>query len=78
MQEDQNYITGLRAGIIGDEVFEREISLCRKLNRENHGKCCWGECKNCGVIPLLHKLCKGKLLEGPEDLEKAKKDVFGE
>ena len=28
-----------------------------------------GECKKCGVIPLLYKLHKGKLLEKSEEIK---------
>jgi len=45
--------TGLVKKVINKEVFEREISLCRKLAKENGGRCGWGVCKDCGVIPFL-------------------------
>ena len=77
--KDKNKLTcktGLRKNVISKEVFEREIALCRKLNQENKGKCGWGRCKNCGVIPLLIKLHKGVLLEEADKIREAKKEVF--
>lgn len=71
-----DYKTGLKGGLISDKVFKCEISMCRKLNREKGGKCYWGECRSCGVIPLLYKLCKGELLEEPERIETVKKEIF--
>jgi len=51
------------------EVFDKEINLCKRLSKENKGKCAWGICKNCGVVPLLYKLYKGKLLEKPAEIK---------
>ncbi len=68
--------TGLKKSIITKEVFGREMALCKKLAKENKGKCAWGECKKCGVIPLLYKLHKGKLLEKPADVTKTKEKVL--
>ncbi|PJA63031.1 MAG: hypothetical protein CO161_03285 [Candidatus Portnoybacteria bacterium CG_4_9_14_3_um_filter_44_9] len=56
--------TELKKNIIKKAVFGREIKLCRQLAKENKGKCEWGKCNNCGVVPLLWKLYKGELLEG--------------
>ncbi len=67
--------TGLKKNSIRKEVFEREIALCRNLAKENGGKCCWGECKSCGVLPLLIKLHKGILLENPVEIV-AEKDTI--
>lgn len=67
--------SGLQKNIINNEVFRRELALCRKLSRENGGKCGWGKCKNCGVIPFLYKLHEGKLLENPDEIKKAKDKV---
>jgi hypothetical protein len=61
-----------------DATFEKEIAMCRKLNREKGGKCAWGECANCGVIPLLFKLAKGRLLEKEEEIKEARQSVFGQ
>lgn len=41
------------------EIFEKEIEMCRQLSKKNGGKCNWGECKKCGVVPLLYKLGRG-------------------
>jgi len=61
---------------MNEEVFNKEISLCQKLSKENNGKCNWGTCKDCGVIPLLYKLFKGKFLEKPEDIKKVKDSII--
>lgn len=68
--------TGLKKNIIKKEVFDREIALCKMLSKEHKGKCGWGRCKDCGVIPLLYKLHKGKLLEDPAELAKIRKKIF--
>lgn len=68
--------TGLKKNIIKKEVFDREIALCKMLSKEHKGKCGWGICKKCGVVPLLYKLHKGKLLEKPADLTKIRKKIF--
>ena len=68
--------TGLKKNIIKKEVFDREIALCKKLAKENKGKCEWGRCKNCGVIPFLYKLHKGKLLEKPTEIKKTKSKII--
>ena len=58
---------------ISQEVFLREIKICRKLNREGKKGWNWGKCANCGVLPLLIKLRKGELLEELKEIEKTKK-----
>lgn len=58
------------------KVFEKEIKLCNKLSKKNKGKCAWGKCKDCGVIPLLYKLYKGKLLEKPGEIKKVKAKII--
>ena len=55
--------TGLKKNTISKRVFDREIELCKMLSKENKGKCGWGKCKYCGIIPLLVKLHQGVLLE---------------
>ena len=67
--------TGLKKNIIKKAVFDKEIALCNMLFKKNKGKCGWGECKDCGVIPLLYKLHKGKLLEKPAEIKKAKSKI---
>ncbi|MFH1582654.1 MAG: hypothetical protein ABIA08_02780 [bacterium] len=69
------YKTGLKKNIIKKEVFDREIALCKQLSKENKGKCGWGKCKDCGVIPFLYKLYKEKLLEKPIEIKKAKSKI---
>ena len=59
-----------------EEIFDKEISLCKKLSKENNGKCNWGVCKYCGVIPLLSKLYKGQLLEEPKEIHEIKDSIF--
>lgn len=58
------------------EVFEKEIAMCRKLSQKNDGKCNWGECEKCGVVPLLFKLGKGEFYEDKEEIEKIKKTAL--
>lgn len=58
------------------EAFEKEIAMCRKLSKENGGKCKWGECDKCGVIPLLFKLGKGEFHEEEADVERLRKDAL--
>lgn len=61
---------------IKKEIFDREVALCQKLAKENNGKCNWGRCEHCGVIPLLYKLHKGELLEKPGEIANAKNSVL--
>lgn len=68
--------TGLQKEIIRKDVFEREIALCRQLSKEHRGKCGWGECKNCGVLPLLIKLHKGILLEDSQEITEEKSAIL--
>jgi hypothetical protein len=65
--------TGLKKDVISKTVFNREVKLCQALSEEGKGKCGWGKCSQCGVIPLLVKFHEGKLLEKKEDLAKARK-----
>ena len=58
---------------ISKAVFDKEIAMCRRLSKE---KCAWGKCKDCGVIPLLYKLHKGKLLEKPAEIKKVKGKIL--
>lgn len=60
---------------ISQEVFEKEVSMCRQLFHEKGG-CNWGRCEDCGVIPLLYKLAKGEVYETPEEVSALKKRVF--
>ncbi|MCK4919265.1 MAG: hypothetical protein KAS01_02665 [Candidatus Pacebacteria bacterium] len=69
--------TDSNKNVIDKEVYERELQMCKKLSQENGGKCAWGVCQDCGVIPFLHKLHKGELLEDPKEIKKAKSGVVG-
>lgn len=60
------------------EIFDKEISMCRKLSHDNGGKCNWGECEKCGVIPMLYKLAKGEIYEKKDEVKKLRKDVLDE
>ena len=66
----------IKKEFIKKKVFDREIALCQKLAKENNGKCGWGKCQNCGVIPLLYKLHKGELLEDKKEIEKIKDKIL--
>lgn len=70
-----SYTEGLKSGIISEDVFNRELTLCKKLSTEKGGGCGWGKCENCGVVALLYKLHKGVLLEG-EKLKEEKKKIL--
>ncbi len=61
--------------IIDREVYEKELQMCKNLSQKNGGKCAWGVCQNCGVIPFLHKLYRGELLEDSEEIKEAKSGV---
>lgn len=58
------------------EVFEKEIAICQKLSKKNGGKCNWGECEKCGVVPLLYKLGKSEFYDNKDEIEKIKKLVL--
>jgi hypothetical protein len=77
MKNNPDCKTGLKPGIINDEVFDREIAMCQKLSRKNDGKCNWGTCCECGVLPLLYKLGKGRLYEGKQEIEELKDGILG-
>jgi hypothetical protein len=68
--------TGSKKFVINKSVFDREIALCQKLSKENKGKCSWGKCKDCGVLFLLQKLYKGKLIEDKDEIRKIRKQYF--
>lgn len=67
---------GLVPGIIDEETFNREIALCRKLSKENNGGCCWGKCADCGVVPLLYKLHKGKIIDDLDEVQRIKNSII--
>lgn len=47
--------------------------MCRELSKKNGGKCNWGECEKCGVIPLLFKLSRGDVVEKEDDVKELKR-----
>lgn len=67
---------GLKKGLVKKDVFDKEIALCKMLSAKHGGKCGWGKCKDCGVVPFLYKLHKGKLLEKPDEIRKIKNQIF--
>jgi hypothetical protein len=73
--ENENTLT-CKKNIIDQETFDREITLCKILHKNNNLKCSWGKCEHCGVIPLLYKLHKGQLIEDPKELSKLKNDIL--
>ncbi len=50
--------------------------MCQELSQKNGGKCAWGECNTCGVIPLLYKLGKGELYEAESAVAELKSSVL--
>jgi hypothetical protein len=63
----------IKIKIMEKEIFEKEITICKQLSKKGGGRCNWGECEKCGVIPLLYKLGKGEFYENKEDIERIKK-----
>ena len=55
--------------LLNQEVFEKEIAMCRELSQKNGGKCNWGECAKCGVVPLLYKLSKGEFYDKEGEID---------
>ena len=62
--------------LMDQETFEKEIAMCRELSKKNGGKCAWGECEKCGVVPFLYKIGKGEFFEKEEDVKNLKKEVL--
>lgn len=54
------------------DTFEKEMALCQELSKKNHGRCNWGECEKCGVIPMLYKIGKGEIYETEDEVRKIK------
>jgi hypothetical protein len=69
----RNCRIGLQPSVLQKEVFDREIALCQSLSRDNNGRCHWGVCESCGVIPLLYKLHKGIVLEDLQNVQATRK-----
>ena len=61
---------------MNNETFEKELAMCQKLYQKNGGRCHWGECEKCGVVPLLYKLAKGEIYEKEEEIQELKKTVL--
>jgi hypothetical protein len=57
---------------MNQEIFDKEIGMCRELYKKNDGRCNWGECEKCGVIPLLNKLVNGKIYEDAAEIKDLK------
>jgi hypothetical protein len=57
-----------------EDVFKKEVSICRKEGERNGGKCNWGKCRDCGVLPLLYKLYRDEFIDSPEEVEKVKRE----
>ncbi|NTU67018.1 MAG: hypothetical protein HGB08_03800 [Candidatus Moranbacteria bacterium] len=62
--------------MIEKETFEKETGMCRELSRKKGGRCNWGECSKCGVIPLLHKLYKSEVVESEEEIKNLKDEIL--
>jgi hypothetical protein len=58
------------------ETFAKEINMCRELSQKNGGRCNWGECAKCGVIPLLYKLGEGKIYEKEDEVKNLKQKIL--
>lgn len=63
----------MKKNLITEELFNKETNLCKQLSEENNGKCCWGNCENCGVIPFLYKLYKGEVIDDEDKIKELKK-----
>jgi len=57
------------------KTYQAEFQMCRELHAKNQG-CAWGKCEKCGVIPLLHKLATGEVLEKAEEIDNLKQKIF--
>ena len=57
------------------ETFEEELNICKRHSKKNDGKCHWGECDKCGVIPLLYKLFEGRTYEDEEEIKALKRKL---
>ncbi len=57
------------------DIFDKEVSMCQEMYKKDKG-CNWGKCKDCGVLLVLNKLHKGKLIEDKEEVKKFKDEIF--
>ena len=78
MKKEINCSANITPNIISKEVFEKEIELCKRLSKENGGKCCWGSCDNCGVILCLYKLYKGEVVDEADKIKELKDSILRE
>jgi len=62
---------------INKKIFEKEIAQCKKLSKKNSGKCNWGKCDFCGVVPLLYKLFSGEIFEKEDKVKKIRQKALG-
>ncbi|HOX40749.1 MAG TPA: hypothetical protein PK263_00980 [bacterium] len=62
---------------IEKDTFDEEIGICQKASAEHGGECAWGKCESCGVVPMLHKLYKGELIEDPTTIEDLRSQYLG-
>lgn len=61
--------------MLDQETFDKEIKICQKMHKEKGG-CNWGRCDECGVVPLLHKLSTGEVVEDGEVVRKLKEKML--
>lgn len=61
---------------MNEEIFLKELLICRELYQRDNGKCNWGECAHCGVIPMLYKLHKGETYESEEKVKELRQTIF--
>jgi hypothetical protein len=61
---------------ITQDIFDREIAMCKNLSQKNGGHCNWGKCDQCGVIPMLYKLHQGRFLEDTNEIKNIKNKLF--
>jgi len=57
---------------ITEDTYNQELKICQEESMKNGGKCNWGKCQECGVIPLLYKLKEGELIDNPDEANKLK------
>jgi hypothetical protein len=58
-----------------DNVIKSEMGICS--DHFQNGHCAWGECQKCGVIPLLHKLSTGEVVETASEIADLRKKYLG-
>jgi len=57
------------------DIYDKEVDICKQAFKENKG-CNWGKCEDCGVVPLLHKLNTGEVVEDKEEVNKLKNNII--